>query len=75
MSEEISTSTGLKCLKASGNYTVKKIIAVPTAGSNIYDIKKELSAISAFLKCKILFNHNGTDYVCDDEGGCAKMEF
>lgn len=43
------------------------------AGDEITDIKNMACALSKAYKCKVKFNHNGTEYFCDEEGNCAKI--
>ena len=55
-----------------GNLKFKKIRAELYAGSHIDDCKKEASQLSKAFKCEISFNHNGQEYIADDEGNIAK---
>lgn len=48
------------------------IRAMPYPGTDLEDIKREAAAYSFAMKCTLTFNHNGQEYVSDDEGNVAK---
>lgn len=50
------------------------IKAMPYPGSSLDRCKKEAGEISKSLKCSLTFNHNGQEYIADDEGNVAKSE-
>jgi hypothetical protein len=52
---------------------VKEIRVEPLAGDELEQLKEAVKELSILFNCKTTFNHNGSEYVCDSEGGIAKI--
>lgn len=55
------------------NFQLLDVKAVPLPGACIDDCKKEASAFAKGFKCNFVFNHNGVDYLADEDGNVAKL--
>lgn len=49
-----------------------KIEAQPFAGSEIDKCKEEAKALATTFKCKVIFSHNRSEFLIDEEGNCVK---